>query len=152
MGIGFPQAKSATLQSFGLLCFRLVMGAAFVLHGLPKVQEAMTWMGADSGVPAILQAAAAYSEMLGGAALILGFLTPLASFLIMGTMVGAMVLVHIPAGHPFVSMGTSYELAAVYLTAALMFFMVGPGYYSVDALLLGSTGLNSEDKTVALGG
>lgn len=151
-GRGLPQAKSTTLQSFGLLCFRLAVGAAFVLHGLQKTPDAMTWLGTESGIPPLMQAAAAYAELVGGAALMLGFLTPIASLFIMGTMIGAMVIVHIPAGHPFVSMGSSYELAMIYLMAAVMFFMVGPGYYSVDGLLMRDMNLDAEDRSVALGG
>lgn len=139
MGIGFPQAKSPSLQSVGLLCLRLVMGSAFVLHGLPKVAHATSWLGAETAISPMLQGVAAYSELLGGAALLLGAFTPLASFLLMSTMIGAMIIVHIPAGHPFVSMSESYELVMVYLTAAVMFFMVGPGYYSVDAMMCGSS-------------
>ena len=34
------------LGSLGLLLLRLVMGAAFVLHGWPKIQNPLDWMGA----------------------------------------------------------------------------------------------------------
>lgn len=123
--------------SLGMLMFRIVVGSAFVLHGLPKIQSAMTWMnGMGMGdVPGILQALAAVSEFGGGIALILGLLTPLASLGIIATMVGAMAMVHIPMGHPFISMsGSSYELALVYMMSGFLTFMAGPGQYSLDAM------------------
>lgn len=128
--------QSKTWPSLGLLAFRVAMGSAFVLHGLPKAQNAFTWMG--DAVPGILQALAAYSEVLGGAALALGLLTPLASLFLIGTMMGALALVHLPSGHPFVNPkgeGAS-ELAVIYLCGALLFLLNSPGRFSVDYWLL----------------
>ena len=125
--------QTKTLPSLGLLGFRVVMGAAFVFHGLPKAQNAFTWMG--DALPGFMQALAAYSELLGGVALALGFLTPLASLMLLGTMVGALGLAHIPAGDPFVATGQgqgSCELATAYLTGALLFLLNSPGKFSVD--------------------
>jgi putative oxidoreductase len=123
----------------GLLLLRVVMGTAFILHGWPKIQEATHWMKPPAvPQPAIMQALAAFAEFGGGIALVLGALTPLAALLLAGTMVGALVLVHLPANHPFVGQGgPSYELAAVYLSAAVMFLLTGPGQFSVDAQLFG---------------
>mgnify|MGYP006197788417 CR=1 FL=1 len=101
--------------------------------GLISIQEraemlggsvAGLWMG-DAPVPGILQAAAAFSELGGGILLILGLLTPLAALALMGVMTGALLIAHFPAGDPFVSPtgGSSYELALVFLSAALMFLL-----------------------------
>jgi putative oxidoreductase len=57
-------------------------------------------------------------------------------------MIGALVLVHFPQSHPFVSQtGPSYELALVYLVLAIMLTFLGPGKWSLDALLFGSQDL-----------
>ena len=127
------------IGSVGLLLLRLVMGAAFVFHGWSKIQNPMEWMGEEAAVPAILQALAALAEFGGGMALIVGLLTRLASLGIMTNMIVALGMVHLPRGDPFVSMtrGPSYELATVYLACAVVFLILGPGRFSLDAILFG---------------
>lgn len=129
--------QSKTLPSLGLLAFRMVMGAAFILHGLGKVPHAFNWMGA-APVPGILQAMAAYSEFGGGIGLLLGLLTPLSALGLIGTMLGALLLAHLPANHPFVSPdgGQSYELPLTYLVGALLILLNSPGKFSVDYFLV----------------
>jgi putative oxidoreductase len=123
-----------TIPSLGLLALRLSMGSAFVLHGLMKVPAATHWMG--DAVPGVFQAMAAYSELLGGAALFLGFLTPLASLALIGVMLGALFLHHLPNGDAFVSMGkSSFELPLTYLAGAVLFLLNSPGKFSIDYLL-----------------
>ena len=127
------------IGSGGLLLLRLVMGAAFVLHGWMKIQSPggwMGWMGPQATMPAILQALAVVSEFGGGLGLISGFLTRFASLGITGVMVVALATVHLPMGHQFVKMGgPSFELPAVYLACAILLLLLGPGRYSLDALL-----------------
>ena len=127
------------IGSVGLLLLRLVMGVAFMHHGWSKIQNPMGWMGPEATMPAILQALAAISEFGGGLALIAGLLTRLGSLGITSVMVVALATVHLRLGHPFVAAkgGPSYELPAVYLACAIMFFILGPGKFSLDALVFG---------------
>lgn len=125
------------IGSVAFLLLRLAMGAAFIFHGWPKIQNPMGWMGPDAAVPAIFQGLAALAEFGGGIALILGLLTRLASLGIGTNMAVALGLVHLPHGDPFVNPagGQSFELAAIYLACAVLFFLLGPGRFSVDAVL-----------------
>src|SRR5438552_14450136 len=105
-----PVGKHASAALLGL---RLVSGAAFMHHGFTKIQGPFSWMGADSNMPAFLQALAAISEFGGGFAWMIGFLVPIASFGVFCTMVVA-VSRHLSHGDSFVGKGGSYELALVY--------------------------------------
>jgi putative oxidoreductase len=137
--------------SVGLLVLRLVVGAAFLFHGWPKIQNPLGGMGLESPVPGILLALAALAEFGGGLALIVGFLTRLASLGIAAVMVVAIGMVHLPQGDPFVSRtgGASYELAAVYLACMILFLLLGPGRFSLDAIFFGKS---NEVKSQGTGG
>src|SRR5688572_9585065 len=138
-----------------LLLVRLVMGLAFVMHGWPKIQNPMGWMNAIGGssVPSFLQALAALAEFGGGIALIFRLLTPIAAFGLVCQMLGALLLVHIPQGHPFVAQGgPSHELPLVYLVMAIMLIVLGPGKWSLDALLFARRGLTEQSQIGTLGG
>jgi putative oxidoreductase len=125
--------------SAGLLPLRVVMGLAFVRHGLQKIQTPLGWMGSEAPVPGFLQALAAVTEFGGGIALVLGLLTRVAALGILSVMITALAMVHVPRGDPFVGKPgqPSAEPAAVYLCGAVLFLVIGPGRYSLDALLFG---------------
>jgi putative oxidoreductase len=128
----------AWATSTGLLLVRLALGAAFILHGWPKVQNPTGWMNAlgMGGTPGVLQAAAAFIEFGGGILLLVGLLTRIAALLLAAQMVAALALVHVPHGDPFVASGRpSAELAVVYLAVMLAVTALGAGAYSLDAVL-----------------
>ena len=154
----FPAPPRSRLSS-GLLVLRLIFGLAVALHGLDKMRNPFTWMGEDSWAPAVLQFLAAISECIGGAALLVGLLTPLAGFGVAATMATGAVSTHILEGDPFVRVhapdldeaqtllglpgslverggsGGSWESATVYLAIAVLLMLAGPGRYSLDALI-----------------
>ena len=129
----------APWQSLGLLALRLVVGAAFILHGWPKIQNPMHWMG--DKVSPILQLCSALAEFGGGIALIVGFLTPIAAGALAINMAFALFLVSFPQHQQFVSKvpGQSFELPLAYFAVMIALLATGPGLYALDAMLFGRT-------------
>jgi putative oxidoreductase len=131
-----------------LLLLRLIVGAAFIAHGLPKVAN-VAGFAQRMDLPNWLAGVAAWTEVIGGGLLVLGLLTPLAALFIGVEMVVAMLMVHIPAGHPFVSAsGQSFELAALYFVVMIAFLLTGPGAYSLDAWIARQAERRAEAPTV----
>ena len=124
--------------SAGILVLRVVTGAAFIIHGWPKIQHPFTWMPGETAMPGFLQGCAALAEFGGGIALILGVFTRLAALGLAITMAVAVFHVHMPQGHPFVSAkgGPSYELAAAYMAVSVALMLLGPGRIALDFTLL----------------
>jgi putative oxidoreductase len=136
MGFLLAPAPSWAVSA-ALLLVRLVVGVAFILHGWPKIQRPMEWMSSmPNPPPGPMQAIAAVFEFGGGVLLALGLLTRVAALALAAVMVGALALVHIPKGDPFVAPGgASAEPASVYLAVSLLIAAVGAGAYSLDAVL-----------------
>jgi len=59
----FYSGAVGSAGSLGLLMLRLVMGAAFLFHGWPKIQNPFGWMGPEAAMPGVLQSLAALSEL-----------------------------------------------------------------------------------------
>jgi putative oxidoreductase len=132
--------QSSNNIDLALLLLRLVVGVVIIAHGWQKLfllgLNGVAGMFARMGVPfpAITGPAIGVIELLGGAAIILGLLTRLASLGVACDVLGAIVFFHakhgffVPAGIEFVM-----TLAAVALALAI----AGPGEYSIDALVAG---------------
>ena len=127
------------VTSIVLLLLRVVAGAAFAIHGWGKIQHPFDWMGPSASTSGFLQFLAAISEFGGGLCWILGLVTPIASLGILCTMAYAVHFHWIVNGHPFVDPtgGPAFELAAVYLTLAVSFILLGPGRLSLDSKIFG---------------
>lgn len=131
------------MMDLGLLIIRLVIGLLFVAHGAQKLfgwfggyglKGTGGWMESLGLKPGVAMAfMAGFSELLGGLLLALGFLTPLAALLIVGTMFMAIVKVHLPNG--LWSTANGYEYNLVLLAVAIGIALIGPGQYALDALL-----------------
>ena len=123
---------------------RIITGFLFAAHGWQKFNE-LTIAGtqaafAQMGVPAanLVAPVVATLELVGGIALILGVLTRMFAALLAVNMLGALFLVHAPAGI-FAATG-GYELVLILAAAALAVALVGAGKVSVDRALFGRTG------------
>lgn len=136
----FKPASFSVGVSAGLLLLRLAAGVAFMFHGYGKITNPFGWMGAEAGVPGVLQAAAAVSEFGGGLCWMLGLLTPIASLGLVCTMAVAVHLHAVVLKDPFVAGGPgegSYELALLYLCIAILLLLAGPGRFSLDRAFFG---------------
>ncbi|MGO1908623.1 MAG: DoxX family protein [Brevibacterium linens] len=118
---------------------RLALGAIFIAHGWQKFNEwtiaGTTESFSQMGVPLpdIAAPFATFVELIGGALLILGALTPLVGVLLAANLIGALVIVHATPA-PFVDQG-GWELVAALAAGALLIAAAGPGRWSVDRLL-----------------
>ncbi|MFS0783936.1 DoxX family protein [Bacillus sp. 1P06AnD] len=127
----------------GLLVIRLVIGLLFMGHGAQKlfgsfgghgIEGSAGWfesIGVKPGVPMAVMAG--LSEFGGGLLLAIGLLTPLASLLIVITMVMAIMKVH--GANGLWSTQNGYELNLVYMAAVIGIALTGPGKFAVDAFI-----------------
>jgi putative oxidoreductase len=133
----------ATNNTFSALALRLPLGIIFAAHGAQKLfgwfggyglEGTGQWMESIGLGPGVLMAALSGSaEFFGGLALILGLLTRPAALVLAGTMVVAILTVHISNGL-FMS-NNGYEFGLALLAGAVSLLISGGGRASVDRLL-----------------
>jgi|GEM_PF-527831 len=130
-------------RSFAMLILRALVGLAFLVHGYGKVADIPAF-ASEFQIPMSIASTAAYAQLAGGALLLVGLATPLAALTIAGTMLVA-ALKLIGRGEPFINPhGHSYEASFFYLVASLVITLLGPGAYSLDALLQRSYEIGAE--------
>jgi putative oxidoreductase len=139
---------------------RVVVGGLFMGHGLQKLKG---WFGGPGleGTEGMMKQlrmnpprrnalAAGVTETAGGALMVAGLATPLASAALVGTMITAIRKVHWSSG-PWATSG-GYEYNLVLIAALLALAEEGPGDLSLDALLgIEVTGVKWSLAALALG-
>jgi len=114
---------------------RIGVGLLFMQHGLQKLFGVMGGMGGSGATaPLISQLGlAGVLEFGGGLLLVAGFLTRPVAFVLMGEMIVAYAIAHMPrGGWPVQNQG---ELALLYALAFAFFVGNGAGPFSVDEAL-----------------
>jgi putative oxidoreductase len=130
------------LMALSLLFLRLVLGLIFLGHGAQKLFDTFGGHGVAGTTQFMSQLgfhpakwwamAAALAEFVGGLLLVLGLLTPLASWLIIAVMLVAITRVHWSKG--FWSTQGGYEYNLVLTALAVVLGVLGAGAYSLDAV------------------
>jgi putative oxidoreductase len=121
----------------GLLVVRIALGAVFIAHGVDKLGDLQGteqfFSSLDIPAAGLMAPLVTFTEILGGAALILGVLTPLAGTALAIDMLVAYTTVH--AGKGFFVADGGYELVMLLGLAAVGLVVSGPGRISIDAAL-----------------
>lgn len=125
----------------GLFILRITIGVLFVIHGIPKLRgESRTKernMMKGLGVPHALFDLVAVYEFLGGALLLVGLLTQIVSILFI-VLMSPIIYFNItkmskpPMNKRYIN---GWDRDTVLLAGIFLFLIIGPGLYSVDALL-----------------
>ncbi len=137
-----------------LLVLRCWIGFVMIAHGWNhvfgggRIAGTAKWFASMGMRPPAVQAwMASLVELGGGALLVLGLLTPLASASVIGIMTVAWAINHRGNGFFIFRKGEGWEYVATLAVAALVPAVLGPGRWSldraldIDDTLTGTTGL-----------
>jgi putative oxidoreductase len=125
------------LQPLALLVLRISLGAIMVGHGYLKVFHGLSQhahMVAGLGLPSWLGYVSAFTEFLGGIALLAGILTRLAAFLVCVDLAVAIWKVH---WHNGLMGNQGYEFPLALAAIAFTLIFLGAGPISLDHVLRG---------------
>ena len=135
-----PHTASPRQLDLGIAILRVVTGVIFIAHGAQKVFllgfDGVAAGFAQAGIPmaGIVGPLVALAELVGGIALVIGFLTRFASLGLSLVMLGALFFVHLAAGF-FLPAG--FEFVLMLIAALSTLALVGAGAFSVDHALAG---------------
>ena len=127
-----------------LLAGRVAIGVCFVIHALGKLglvgtgnmQGFTDWLRSlGVPMPELNARMAMLSELGGGSALALGLLARPACLVLIGTMLIAGLMGHKGAGYLITNNPPGAEYTINLAVICAMVFLLGPGAYSIDAVL-----------------
>ena len=114
-----PASWAPKLQAI----FRIMVGLLFLEHGTGKIFGFPTLTGLDQ-MPHGLLLFTGFMELIGGALIVVGFMTRPVAFVLSGFMAAAYFMVHFPMGFfPALNFG---EAAVLYCFAFLFLAAAGP--------------------------
>jgi putative oxidoreductase len=122
---------------YGALTARLALGTILLSHGLMKI-FVFTVAGTvgffeSMGLPAIAAYLTIFGEVVGGAAILVGLYTRLASLLSLPILLGAL-WAHAGNGWVFSNQGGGWEFPALLVVLAVIVALLGSGKYALNKL------------------
>jgi putative oxidoreductase len=121
-----PAAWASTLHAV----LRVMTGLLLLEHGTGKLLHVPVIPGIEQMLGPTLLYVTGAIELVGGALILVGFLTRPAAFVLAGFMAVAYFMVHFPMG--FFPVNNHGELAILYCFVFLYLAAAGPGPWAVD--------------------
>jgi putative oxidoreductase len=119
----------------GALILRVVLGITFFIHGFIKfqggIENQVAWFS-SIGLPGFSAYAVALIELVGGFALVVGFLTKIISVLLAILMIGATIKVKLALGFLGNGQMAGYELDLALLAMAIFLAISGSKLLSLS--------------------
>ena len=149
-----PISPASRFAGLAPLVLRVVLGFLMVAHGYQKLSRGPATFGqnlAELGVPApvFMGYVVTFTELIGGAFLLVGLLSRLAALALTIDLVVAIALVKVNVGLiAGRGMGAGAELDLAFIAGFLAVLLAGPGRFSLDGLV----GLEKGDWGAAGGG
>ncbi|MCR8636013.1 DoxX family protein [Paenibacillus radicis (ex Xue et al. 2023)] len=117
---------------------RILLGVLFIGHGIAKFQMGLgntaEWFS-SIGLPGFFAYIVAYLELIGGAALLVGFATRYISIAYVLLMLGAIIIVKLPMGLLGNGQAAGFELELAYMLAALSLTVDPVKGWGIDRIL-----------------
>ncbi len=118
------------------LILRLGLAFFFAIQGLSKLGPDNGWGSAwHESLPGIAQIVIAWGELLGAAAIAIGFLTRVAAVILAGVLIAFVLAVRGAAGFEVRNRDLGFEYTVVVLFACLTLVLLGSGVLGLDAWL-----------------
>jgi putative oxidoreductase len=124
------------------LMIRIVLGATIAAHGYNHLFRGGRLAGTTGWFESIgmrhgrLNALlASVTELIAGAALVVGLLTTLAAAAVAGTLIVALITNHMRNGFFIFRPGEGYEYVLMIIVVSLAIAALGPGQWSLDELI-----------------
>lgn len=134
--------SDADAVNLALLVLRVALGLTIIAHGYNhawgggKIEGTAGWFASMGLRPGRVHAlAATATELAAGAALVVGFLNPLACAGVVGVMVVAWITAHRTNGFFIFKPGQGWEYVMMLTVVAVVLATIGPGEWSLDDAL-----------------
>lgn len=131
-------------EDLGKLVLRITLAILILLHGIAKLQHGIdfiTGLVTNAGLPTAFAYLVYVGEVLAPILVLVGLFTRPAALIIAINMIVAIALVHMNELFALTKTGGwALELQGMFLISAIVISLLGPGRYSLDAMLRGKKG------------